>query len=79
LFLVAFNWLHGLLKGRPAPANPWGGNSLEWHTPSPPPHDNFSTALPVVDDPYRMSNWVRDPHGEGYIRNPNSEAATAGH
>ena len=59
-----------MLKGRKAVANPWGGNSLEWYTPSPPPHDNFSGALPVVDDPYRMSNWVRDPNGEGYILNP---------
>ena len=30
--------------GRPAPANPWGGATLEWATPSPPPHDNFAVA-----------------------------------
>ena len=29
------------------PADPWGGNSLEWWTTSPPPHHNF-TSLPAI-------------------------------
>jgi len=66
LVTVGLNWLHGLLRGRAAPANPWGGNSLEWHTSSPPPFDNFAVE-PVADDPYRMSNWEPDPNGEGWI------------
>jgi len=47
-FLVGFstmpflwNVLVSLRKGRPAPADPWEGNSLEWATSSPPPHHNF--------------------------------------
>jgi cytochrome c oxidase subunit I len=34
---------------RPAdqPADPWGGNSLEWATSSPPPHHNFDSLPPV--------------------------------
>jgi cytochrome c oxidase subunit 1 len=56
LVLVLFNWIHSLLKGAPAPANPWGGNTLEWHTASPPPHDNFAVA-PTVGDPYDMHRW----------------------
>src|SRR5262249_28651316 len=35
-FLTAYYLLHSLFRGRRAPMNPWGGNSLEWHTPSPP-------------------------------------------
>jgi cytochrome c oxidase subunit 1 len=29
------------------PADPWGANSLEWWTTSPPPHHNF-TSLPAI-------------------------------
>ncbi len=34
---------------RPAdqPADPWGGNSLEWATSSPPPHHNFERLPPI--------------------------------
>src|SRR5690606_3735392 len=32
---------HSLVRGRRAPANPWGGASLEWRTASPPPTENF--------------------------------------
>jgi len=34
--------------GRPAGANPWGGATLEWAAPSPPPPHNFDHT-PVVD------------------------------
>jgi len=68
LLLVLLVWVHGLIRGRKAPANPWGGNSLEWQTTSPPPHDNFAVTPTNVDDPYKMNNWERDPNGEGYIR-----------
>ena len=30
-----------------APADPWGGNSLEWATSSPPPHHNFDSLPPI--------------------------------
>jgi cytochrome c oxidase subunit 1 len=29
------------------PADPWGGNSLEWATSSPPPHHNFDRLPPI--------------------------------
>jgi cytochrome c oxidase subunit 1 len=60
LVLVAFNWLHSLLRGKKAPANPWGANTLEWRTSSPPPHDNFKFT-PVADDPYNLFGWKEDP------------------
>lgn len=45
--LVAlYNWIHGIVAGEKAPANPWGSKSLEWTTASPPP-GNFPAA-PVL-------------------------------
>ncbi len=64
-FLIAGYLLHSLFRGKPAPANPWGGNSLEWHTPSPPPHDNFKEP-PVVGDPYDFTDLEYDRALGGY-------------
>jgi hypothetical protein len=58
-FLTAYYLVHSLFRGKRAPMNPWGGNSLEWHTASPPPHDNFATT-PVAEDPYDFSRLVHD-------------------
>ncbi len=52
---------------RLAPANPWGGNTLEWHTPSPPPHENF-TYDPVGVEPYDYDGWEYDESIDGYVR-----------
>ena len=65
-FLTAYYLLHSLFRGKPAPMNPWGGNSLEWHTPSPPPHDNFAET-PVAEDPYDYTRLKRDPGTGGYV------------
>ena len=36
--------------------NPWRANTLEWSTPSPPPHGNFPDGLPTVyRGPYEYS------------------------
>jgi len=40
--------LWSLVKGKIAPANPWGATGLEWQTQSPPITENFKTT-PVVD------------------------------
>jgi cytochrome c oxidase subunit 1 len=67
-FVVALVYLlQSLYRGRPAPGNPWGGNSLEWHTPSPPPHDNFAET-PVADDPYDFRHWRWDPAVLGWVK-----------
>jgi cytochrome c oxidase subunit 1 len=65
--IVAAYLLRSLFAGRPAPANPWGSATLEWQTPSPPPHDNFATT-PVAGDPYEVGEWVEDPALGGYVR-----------
>ncbi len=56
LILVLCHWISSLRSGKKAAANPWGGNSLEWHIPSPPPHDNF-VGKPIGNDPYDFSQW----------------------
>jgi cytochrome c oxidase subunit 1 len=78
LFTVAYNWLDSLRHGKKAPTNPWGGNTLEWHCASPPPHDNFAIA-PVADDPYHMGAWEYDPKIEGWVRRPESTESAPGH
>ncbi len=48
LIFVA-NALLSRTRGVPAGADPWGGETLEWATASPPPQHNFDWT-PVVDD-----------------------------
>lgn len=56
LILVIVNLIIGARKGEPAPANPWGGTTLEWTVPSPPPLENFEK-IPVVEHgPYYRKN-----------------------
>ncbi len=54
LFIIIANLLRSLFKGQKAPVSPWGGRSLEWTVPSPPPEENFEET-PVIDRAlYRM-------------------------
>src|SRR6266478_5993320 len=43
-----FNLVWSLFKGKKAGENPWEATTLEWTTPSPPPHDNFAGVVPTV-------------------------------
>lgn len=45
--ITVANWLRSRTNGEPAPDDPWGGDSLEWATTSPPPEYNFER-IPVV-------------------------------
>jgi cytochrome c oxidase subunit I len=51
--LVYLTW--AMLKGKPAPANPWGATGLEWQTPSPPPKENFEETPRIIHEPYQYS------------------------
>jgi cytochrome c oxidase subunit I len=54
-FVINFFW--SLFAGKKAPLNPWNANTLEWTAPSPPPHGNWGTTLPVVyRGPYEYSS-----------------------
>ncbi|MEW4528463.1 cytochrome c oxidase subunit I [Maioricimonas sp. JC845] len=66
LVLCAGVLVHSLLRGRKAPANPWGGSTLEWKCSSPPPHHNFDWP-PVVTEPYQYDHIVYDPEHQGYV------------
>ncbi len=65
-FLIAGYLIRSLIKGPKAPANPWGSNSLEWHTTSPPPWYNFKET-PEAGDPYDYSDLRWDDEEGGYV------------
>ncbi len=65
LFLLLGCLVHSLLKGKKAPANPWGGTTLEWQCTSPPPMHNFDKA-PEVGDPYDHSKMHYDEDTSSY-------------
>jgi cytochrome c oxidase subunit 1 len=52
LILTLVLFIRSLRSGKPAPANPWGGASLEWRTSSPPPTENFARRPIVTHGPY---------------------------
>jgi cytochrome c oxidase subunit 1 len=55
-FVFVFNLFWSMKKGKKAEINPWQATTLEWTVPSPPPHDNFGGATPVVNHgPYEYS------------------------
>ncbi len=56
-FLFLANIIWSYFKGAKAPENPWNANTLEWTTPSPPPHGNWPGTVPVVyRGPYEYSS-----------------------
>lgn len=66
-FLNAFGYTFALLNlawaaffgKRKAPANPYNSLSLEWKTPSPPPHENFKEIPIVTEWTYGYGSPVR--------------------
>jgi len=82
-FLTLFYLIHSLFKGKPAPANPWGGRSLEWQCASPPPPENFEKT-PTVGDCYDYSVLQWDEQLRGYrwrdgLPHPGEEKASPQH
>lgn len=53
MIVFAINVVRSLRRRVPAPADPWGGHTLEWATTSPPPRYNF-TAIPPIRSYYPL-------------------------
>jgi cytochrome c oxidase subunit 1 len=53
-FIINFFWSmkHGKVVSSD---NPWGSTTLEWQTPTPPPHGNFLKPIEVYRGPYEYS------------------------
>lgn len=52
LILFFVNLIVALYKGKRAEQNPWGGVTLEWKIPTPPPLENFSEIPTIKSRPY---------------------------
>jgi cytochrome c oxidase subunit 1 len=78
LFLI--NAFVSLRSGTRAPANPWGGHTLEWATVSPPGHGNFARQPVVTFSPYDYSRplpWFGPGDGPPEVAGAASGAAPA--
>jgi len=62
LFLIAGYLLASLRKPYDAPANPWGGKTLEWETASPPITHNFESTPVLKHGPYDYSPTEEGSH-----------------
>lgn len=56
LVIIVLNLIHGARKGEKAVGDPWGGKTLEWTVPSPPPLENFEKIPVVTKEPYDYSS-----------------------
>lgn len=50
-----WNFFTSIFWGKRTDRNPWEATTLEWSTPSPPPHGNFEEAPSVYRGPYEYS------------------------
>ena len=55
LLLMIMNLVRGLFRKVEVPANPWGGVTLEWMVPSPPPVENFDVLPVITEAPYTFN------------------------
>ena len=83
LVLVVVNLAMSRFRGAPAGNDPFGGDTLEWVTTSPPPPYNFAV-IPTVSSPYAawdMDDRERDLHrlqrGERTLEDGHETAATS--
>ena len=58
IFLMIINLMLSFRNEMDASSDPWGGTTLEWQTPSPPPLHNFTTEPELLDYPYDFSRVV---------------------
>jgi cytochrome c oxidase subunit 1 len=64
LFVVLGNWIHSLVAGQKAPANPWHASTLEWtNTKSPPIAHNFEVQPIYTHESYDYGDEPHSIHG----------------
>lgn len=62
--VVLINWIHSLVAGKPAPANPFHATTLEWtDTQSPPITHNFEEQPVYRHEPYIYGDEPHSIHG----------------
>ena len=66
LFLILFYLLNSLRNGEKAPANPWGGVSMEWETATPPIEHNFEGQPICKNGPYDFPEIEVDPNAAAH-------------
>jgi cytochrome c oxidase subunit 1 len=61
ILILIFNLLKALLSKERTTTeiNPWGGTTLEWSVPSPPPLENFDVIPTVTHGPYYRPNLIK--------------------
>ena len=57
--LLLWTLVRSLKNGERASNDPWGGTTLEWAIPSPPPVHNFEETPQVKDYPYDFSDVIK--------------------
>ncbi len=60
LVFISANLVWAAIKGKKAPDSPWGGATLEWRTPSPPPTLNFDGPPDMSREAYEYPTEVSD-------------------
>ena len=54
--IFVFNFCWSMFRGKKVTSdNPWNATTLEWDTPTPPPHGNFIKPITVYRGPYEYS------------------------
>jgi cytochrome c oxidase subunit I len=61
ILILVFNLLKALLSkaNNTTEINPWGGTTLEWTVPTPPPLENFDVIPTVTHGPYYRPNLIK--------------------
>jgi cytochrome c oxidase subunit 1 len=59
ILIMFANLAYGVFKGRKAEKNPWGGVTLEWEVPSPPPKFQFDGVPEITRGPYDYTDEVK--------------------
>ena len=60
MFIMFYNLAVSFRVREKATADPWGGTTLEWAVPSPPPVLNFVDEPKVLDYPYDFSEVLKN-------------------